>query len=910
MSVTPIFRRLKQNGTSFYAFPGAAEDISAQYQNDNYKMYFSKYVLLNFPKQQTNFGGTQAVPSYFDFGTFSTIAPIASLSYSERIIESLRNYVANHEVVLRESRLNNTEYYYDTRALETTTEKIFWKWCKKLNLVDFEPAIPSDEYFSNLEEFQRVDLTDDSYFPEYLWKEKEPIEINVTNYDTNTTTFVGYLQLELNQITSITKGDVIELYNFSDSGPLTSDIWNGSPTWLGTASISVLDVFEITGVQYVVVDFIYSGGPFTETSGKIKVIYNKLIQYIGEVTGVSNVQEANRAYTEVYAHVPDHTGQTPDILFRTIADVNYKPGLIFPIIPSQYQPEIIGAELFSSPIVSNPTEYPGSYYGQFDTIDFTYECESGDTLRRSGRYYGVSGDINAPVIDGSSLDGLTIDFNTTHYAKMNINDREVVTFDEFNALEINNMPPTDFEFNAILWYYTVEDTNGNRRTNIYGISFLDNPDNNPKPDEVGIKFPIYKKLVTNGNQDGTSYAFGLNLNFNIIHDNPQEAYNPEAINSLFSMNLFNEAMRRLGNINESFSNILAQQTDLQTELLDIKQLLYSQTDLNTINSRISNLDVLLRSYASMQLISSDTIQVETLDTSPAQLRLNSIDAIYSKIEQFNTTDMYDVNGAIPINVAPTTNKDFLIYIINNDDVNLTLPNSDKLSLLITEDLSYKQTANILISGSNLSTQNKKLDILITTTNILTISTQSLGGNIVPNDQTTTPPIETLLIGDIDLPIFYNTSTTQPNSASTWKGFNFDIDFNSDIKLLAGNVLQFKLNSNNLLVSNSVKVGDSLVLNNLFVGTVSTFDFSGQYKVDSVNGATVSLDVSNNLNFVAYASNTYPLVIHEPLTSTSILSNSPYLSLNKGYFIRVTRVSESDDVSLSEKYFVDVRELQY
>jgi hypothetical protein len=69
-----------------------------------------------------------------------------------------------------------------------------------------------------------------------------------------------------------------------------------------------------------------------------------LVQYIGEINGVSNVQEANRSYTEVYAHVPDHTGQTPDILFRTMTDVNYKPNLTFPIIPSQYQPEIIGAE--------------------------------------------------------------------------------------------------------------------------------------------------------------------------------------------------------------------------------------------------------------------------------------------------------------------------------------------------------------------------------------------------------------------------------------------------------------------------------------------------------------------------------------------------------------------------------------
>jgi hypothetical protein len=907
--VTPLYKKVKNQGTSFFAFSGAAEDISAAYQNDNYRMYFSKYVLLNFPKQQTNPGGTQAVPTYFDFATFSTISPVASISYQDQVIESLRNYVANHEVALRDSRLNNTEYYYDTRALETTSEKIFWKWCKKLNLIDYEPAIPSDEYFSNLEEFQRVDLTDDSYFPEYLWKEKEPVEISVSNYDTNITTFVGNLQLELNQITSITKGDVIDLYDFADSGPLTGDIWNGSLTWLGTASMSVLDVFEIAGIQYVVVDFIYSGGPFIETSGKVKVKYNKLIQYIGEVTGVSNVQEANRAYTEVYAHVPDHTGQTPDILFRTIADINYKPGMIFPIIPSQYQPEIIGAELFSSPIVSNPTQYPGSYYGQFDTIDFTYECESGDTLRRSGKYYGVSGDINAPVIDGSTLDGVTVDFNTTHYAKMNINDREVATFDEFNALEINNMPPVDFEFNAILWYYTVEDLNGNRRTNLYGISFLDNPDNNPKQDEIAIRFPVYKKLVTNGSQDGTSYAFGLNLNFNIIHDNPQEAYNPEAINSLFSMNLFNESMRRLGNINESFSNILAEQTNLQSELLNIKQLLYSQTDLNTINSRISNLDQLLQSYSTMQLVSSDTIQVETIDASPAQLRLNSIDAQYFSIETFNTSDMYNVNGAIPINISPPTNKDFLVHIINNDQVDITLPNSEKLSLLVTTDLSYRQTMNLLISGSNLSTQNKKLDVFITTINLLTSSTQSINNNIV-TEETTTPPVETLLIGDIDLPVFYNTSTTQPNSASTWKGFNFDINFNSDIQLLAGNLLQFNLNSNDLLVSNSVKVGDSVVLNNLFIGTVSTFDFSGQYKVDSVVGATVSLNIGNNANFVAYASNSYPLVIHQPSTSTSILSNGPYLSLNKGYFIRITRISPDDNVLIPEKYFVDVRELQY
>ena len=64
--VCPLYKSLKENGTSFYAFPGAAEDISAAYQNSNYKMYFSKYVLLNLPKQNP-IPGLQNKPVYFDF---------------------------------------------------------------------------------------------------------------------------------------------------------------------------------------------------------------------------------------------------------------------------------------------------------------------------------------------------------------------------------------------------------------------------------------------------------------------------------------------------------------------------------------------------------------------------------------------------------------------------------------------------------------------------------------------------------------------------------------------------------------------------------------------------------------------------------------------------------------------------
>ncbi len=107
--VTPLYKHLKQNGTSFYAFPGAAEDISAAYQNSNYKMYFSKYILLNFPVQNLSEpGGTSSEYIQWDFSTFNSLSITQPDNYADQVIESLRNYVANHEITIRESRLNNT----------------------------------------------------------------------------------------------------------------------------------------------------------------------------------------------------------------------------------------------------------------------------------------------------------------------------------------------------------------------------------------------------------------------------------------------------------------------------------------------------------------------------------------------------------------------------------------------------------------------------------------------------------------------------------------------------------------------------------------------------------------------------------------------------------------------------------
>ena len=899
MASTPLYRRLKNNGTSFYAFPGAAEDISAAYQNQNYKMYFSKYILINLPKQNLS-GGTNSNPIYWDFennsgqgfgfqrSAFSTPATV----YQDGLVESLRNYVANYEVTMKESRLNNTEYYYDNTVLSTPTEKIFWKWCKQLNLIDFEEANNGDEYFGNLAEFEKNNLNDDTYFPEVLWKERSVIGWDVNDYYESGSQ--NRLEVRFEGTTNFRVGDIVE---FSDETGLNpGDIQDSNSSALPSINGIRGNIIEIipagaTQGQAVVFDLkTYLPSNPGQFTGQATLVYNKLVQYIGEVNGINNVQEANRSYTEVYAHIPDHTGQTPDILFRTKFDDNYKPNMAFPILPSQYQPEIVGGEIYSNPIVSSPENYPGNYYGQFDTEDFTYETATGDNIRRSGDYFGINGDINTPVVDGSTIDGVTIDFDPAHYVKMNIIGREITNFDQFNALEVNNTPPADFNFNAILWYYTVEDINGNQTNNLYGISFVDNPDNNPVESELGIRVPTFKKLAANDLQDGTSYSFSLNLSFNIINENPQDTYNPQAINSLFSFNLFNDAMRRLGAVDQSFLNIISSQGALEQDILNMKQLLYSQTDFKTINSKIANLENLLKLYSTNQLIDSDTIAIDLDNTMrPPRLSLRSKDATYYTVYDVLTSQLYNINGSIPYVATVPENKNFLIYVENNDTNNFTLPNNDKLTILIDRDLDFKQSCDIIIEALPNATENKQLEVYIN---------YKLGS-------VTATPVETKLFETVDLPIYYNSVTQLQNSAKSWSQVNFSLDLDKPFQLNTGGILEVPITGNGSLVYNSFKKGDTFNIKDFTIGTISQTDFSGQYKIDSVGltNSYIYLNVNNNSTLLNYgASSSLPLKFNEDVSY--LLSNVPYLKLNKGIKYKITRISESDGTSIDERYLIE------
>jgi len=884
MASTPLYRPMKNRGTSFYAFPGAGDDIAIAYQNQNQKMYFSKYALINIPID--NSSTNDITPKYFNFdAAFNrSESSTSSSSFNDRLVESLRNYVANHEITMKESRINNTEYFYNQNVLSTPTERIFWKWAKKLNLIEFEPANVGDEYFGNLIDFERRDATDDSYFPEILWRERAVVDYRIVDfYETDNLVYINKMEIEFTGSVNYKVGDIIKL---------------NIPNYLDF-NVVVLYVIPISGVrgQRVIID-LYSTDNSNPTLnvGTSTLVYNKLIQYVGEVNGVNNVQEANRSYTEVYAHIPDHTGQTPDVLFRTTYDENYSPNLQFPIQPGQIQPEIVGAEIYANPIVASPQNYPGDYYGQFDTEFYTYETASGDQLRRSGDYYGVRGTVDNPLFDGSGIDGISMDFDISHYVKMNVIGEEITNFDQFNALMVNNQVPKDFEYNAILWYYTVEDELGNKVSNLYGVSFVDNPVNNEIASEANLKIQSVKKFVSTDLQDGTAYMHSLNLNYNIINENTQDTYNPEAINSLYSFNLYNEAMRKLSIANDSFMKILVSHSNLQTDVLNLKQLIYTQSDLSTINSKINNLDKLLNLYQTNQITSTNSIEV-ILDnvTSPPSIKLNSKDTLYERCDTIYTSDMYNTSGIIAVNTMVPNHKNLLIRVNNDDTVKSDIGDGN-LSIVLSKDLKPLQSVTIIVAGIDKSLENKKLDIFInrdTNTN---------------NGATYT--IQNKLIGDVNLPVLGKTVGDGVNAAKWMQAFDYSIKMDGYNMVVDSNAhMKILLDVSDWDVS--LTKGDTLLLTNFIIdnGGVKQ-DLSDQFNIydvgfEGVDGKfyyKIILDVGTSELFQNINS-----IFNDRTSTTNRLLSKPSIKLNIGSKITITKIGD-DSIFSDDDYLIEVQSL--
>jgi len=854
--VTPLYKPLKKNGTTLYVFPSVEEDKNFESQNSNYKMYLSHYVLVNFPKQ--------VITKTLDFENAfeqngSSVAPSA---LKDSLVESLRNYVANHEAVIRNSKLNAANYYYDTAEPFTTTEKIFWKWTKSLGIIDFETADPVQEYFGADPKYNNNGPSGNTnHYKEYLWKERSTIIYDVVSVALSTpgitvpavlpvvTPGKQFCTIQLTAATKLEPGDNVLL----NIGFIDAPIGFGySDTQSLLKVVGLATTVTINDTIIVEIDATILGPEFgTVTDRELYSAYNRFVQFISEVGGLNNVQLPDKSYMETFAYISHQHGQTPYALWNIKNDNNYKPNSQFPILASEIQAEIQGGENPNNPILITPTLFPGDIWGHFDTPAFLYETQTGDITRRHGNYYGnnaasnISPTLKYPDFDGTLTDGLTLNLNINEYAEAVSYVYPIESFNEFAGTAFNNIAPKDFEFNAVLWYYTIEDVSGNiirTATNLYGVEFLDTPENDLLYNKTRI--PVVKKLVSNGFQDGNAYTFSLDTNIAIDSDTEAPSFDPDKVYSLFGMELFYEALTRITYFNDQITNYLNSNLLLNQKVDDLTGLVYNQQSLESIRNRMNNIESLLNVYSTLQIGESDTI-VPRLDTSvnPPLLRLDSVDKQYGYVYQFDTKSMFTefVNGntltditIVEKSIPVVSGKDFLVMINNNDNNVPTYPYDstitlDKLRIVLDKDLKYKQKIDILIVPTintdlisvsnpvNEPINDKQVELFINYDDTITTVKQSLGTFSLP------------VLKYYDGVIYKNELVNNLNSAPLWK---------------IRNVYYSKANANDRVISfvieddliTKMPINSRVFLENLFLETLpaapdGTYaNLTGQYKV--------------------------------------------------------------------------------
>jgi len=700
---TPLYKKMKQKGSTFYAFPS-----TKHHTNPN----FSKFVLLNIPRRDDN---TLDFDNLLNFDIHTdNINP--TYGYADQLIESLRNYVANYDTTIMESKISNKKEFYNIQETKTPTEKIFWKWLRKLNCFDLEPATHKVDWNKNLSDFDNpnIDTTvNPDYFRQYLWKEREVIDYLITTI-TYIGSYSGYnnvFEIKIEFLSKFKTGDKVIFDGNITSGDLLTGV-----------TYDIIDVDydeEDNTILYINIEG--SVDDVTFDNLYVKLNYNRLVQYIGEINAKSEVRTATKDETEVIAYIPHQAGRTPSILFNIHTDTNYYPGLELPILTEQIQTEIRGAENYTSPIRKNPQDYPGLYFGQFDNDNKTYETSSGDKIRMNGDYYGIllnsnvgthSNDYFEKLIDFNSnnIDGLNIDFNLNHYLKMTIRDTNIgFNFDEFNQLSFDNNPPEDFEYNAILWYYDVETDNG-VDSNLYGITFLNNPTNDD--DIYSDYISTYKKLVSTEEQDGLSYQHVLNISTSVDNDTSSLSFDPLSLNNTFGFDLYSNVMSNVGKLNESFINIINNHIQLIDEMNSLKSIIYSQTDLDMIKSKLKNMEDLLKVYSTYQFVDTDTVKIQTdFNGVYPTLGFNIRGVEYDNIINLTSTNIYthikSSNTDMTIDI-PDTSK-LMLNILNDDMTNYE--NDVPLSIVFNKDLRYKQVIEINLK-SNTARYPNKLNIFM------------------------------------------------------------------------------------------------------------------------------------------------------------------------------------------------------
>jgi len=352
--------------------------------------------------------------------------------------------------------------------------------------------------------------------------------------------------------------------------------------------------------------------------------YSKVVKYVGDINILNSVRNNFNAFSEIYIYIPTSHGNTPTVLFNSVADANYGPNRVFtntPVNPlaaeylygrdgSTVQPAGLSTFAFYDSdtftfTVSDPFGAPADYYYYDNTtgsyiqqgnpgfqwwfsnpISNTYFLEPGSFGNATNDRFKIESINKSVEFKRSRLDGIGLEFNPTVYAGINNVATGLVDFGTFNETP----SAQTFDFNAVLIYYDLYDpaNPSNSTTNLFGVLFLDNVDPLPAGGGVIPRLTKYKPNSLTGD-NGNSYAFRINLKFDV---NTQDTAIETSVNDYnpFSLQLYMDALNEM---NQAVTILMENNqitNDLRVKFAELQDFILTNENAEEIQLRLAELE--------------------------------------------------------------------------------------------------------------------------------------------------------------------------------------------------------------------------------------------------------------------------------------------------------------------------------
>lgn len=341
--------------------------------------------------------------------------------------------------------------------------------------------------------------------------------------------------------------------------------------------------------------------------------YDRVVKYLGSIDVNNDIQYKGNAYHEVYINVPSGVGYTPTVLFNN--------------------------SLYNASGNKTYTEAEISGRGGQTHPDPNMDLETLVDVAGISPYYDL---------DPNTTSNFGIDWSVANYSAIANNS-------DLNTLQDYAKQGGDFRFNAVLVYYDLysESISSNRKTNLYGILILDNPQDNPSAANSSyipelIKYKPNEITGLNGN----AFGLKLNLKFNSSLDNVGVEVNINDFTT-FSMDLFMDTTSALENAAKLLSDANARYTRIANRVDELENLVMSMDSSTQLESRISSLENDFQN-TSANLADSDSLL--DLITS-ANSRINQlIDGTIPSEVQYNVDVLFNGPGIIVDKTVPNKIK--------------------------------------------------------------------------------------------------------------------------------------------------------------------------------------------------------------------------------------------------------------